>query len=191
MRHFSNRYALEQSPKRGECAGMLKTSTFIAAIFVLLAAGSFFYQRYEKNHQFQTGGEFAQFLATEAVRDAKENNHIQLDYTPESIQAVESILGDVHDQYVKNPASISANGLGAAYGAYVGEVIRRSENGVRWERDDPVAGKKSYPLHWGGRVSFPITWCYKRIVNGPQDNVWNKYLALKQHAEEVRAKRTP
>lgn len=31
---------------------MLKTSTFIATVFVLLAAGSFFYQRYEKNHQF-------------------------------------------------------------------------------------------------------------------------------------------
>ena len=90
---------------------MLKTSTFIAAIFVLLVAGSFFYQRYEKNHQFQTGGEFAQFLATEAVRDAKENNHIQLDYTPESIQAVESILGDVHDQYVKNPRPSARMGL--------------------------------------------------------------------------------
>src|SRR5215470_7735350 len=128
MHRFGNGYALQQSPKdQGYAPGMLKTSTFISAIFVLLVVGSFFYQRYEKNHQFQTGGEFAQFLATEAVRDAKENNHVLLDYTPESIQTVENILGNLHDQYVKDPASVSANGLGAAYGAYVGEVIRRSE----------------------------------------------------------------
>jgi len=162
---------------------MLKKSSSIAIVFVLLVVGSLYYDRYQKAHQFEKGGEFAQFLATEAVRDAKENNHVLLDYTPESIKTVESILGSVHDQYVKNPSSVSAIGLGLAYGAYVGEVIRRSENGAKWERDDPVAGEKSYPLHWGGRVSFPLTWCNKRIVNGPEENVWNKYLALKQHAD--------
>jgi len=170
---------------------MLKASTGIFFLVVLLVAGSLFYDRYQKAQQFKSGGEFAQFLATEAVRDAKENAHVVLDCTPESIQTVESILASIHEQYVKNPASISTNGLGSAYGAYVGEVIRRSENGARWERDDPMAGEKSYPLHWGGRVSFPMTWCYKRIVNGPEENVWNKYLALKQHAEDVRTKKTP
>jgi hypothetical protein len=66
--------------------------------------------------------------------------------TPESIENVEKILGGLHDQYTKNPSSVSANGLGSAYGAYIGEIIRRSELGAKWERDDPVAGEKSYPL---------------------------------------------
>jgi hypothetical protein len=168
---------------------MLKKSSGIAIVFVMLVVGAFYYDRYQKDHQFKKGGEFAQFLATEAVRDAKENNHTLLDYTPESIKIVESILGSVHDQYVKNPDSVSARGLGSAYGAYVGEVIRRSENGAKWERDDPVAGEKSYPLRWGGRVSFPMSWCYKRIVNGPEDNVWNKYSSLRQHADAAAAKK--
>jgi hypothetical protein len=73
--------------------------------------------RYMKQHQFQTAGDFAQWMATEAVKDAKENNQITLDYTPNSIQNVEIILGQLHKQYVKNPSSISVNGLGSAYGA--------------------------------------------------------------------------
>jgi hypothetical protein len=165
---------------------MLKMSTAGAVVFVLLVVGSYFYRDYRKKHQFKTAGEFTQFLATMAVSDAKENNHIFLDYTPESIQNVENILGGLHDQYVKNPSSVSANGLGSAYGAYIGEVIRRSEAGARWERDDPVAGEKSYPFHWGGRVSFPMTWCYDRIVNGPEDNVWVKYQALKEKRAKSR-----
>ena len=168
---------------------MLKKSSGIAIVFVLLVVGAFYYERYQKDHEFKEGGEFAQFLATEAVRDAKESDHITLDYTPDSIRIVESILGKVHDQYVKNPDSVSARGLGTAYGAYVGEVIRRSEIGAKWERDDPVAGEKSYPLHWGGRISFPMTWCYKRIVNGPEDNVWNKYASLKQRADAAAVKK--
>jgi hypothetical protein len=153
----------------------MKKSTAIALAVVLLVAGSFFLDRYQKAHQFSTGGEFTQMLATMAVKDAKENNHVTLDYTPESIHDVENILGGLHDQYTRNPSSVNANGLGSAYGAYIGEVIRRSEVGAKWERDDPVAGEKSYPLHWGGRVSFPMAWCYHRIVNGSEDNVWNKY----------------
>ena len=168
---------------------MLKKSSGVAVVFVLLVAGSVYYDRYQKSHQSKKGGEVAQFLATEAVRDAQENNHVLLDYTPESIRIVESILGSVHNQYVKNPDSVNAHGLASAYGAYIGEVIRRSQKGAKWERDDPVAGEKSYPLHWGGRVSFPMTWCYKRIVNGPEDNVWNKYSVLKQHAEAAAAKK--
>ena len=77
---------------------MLKKSSGIAIVFVLLVVGAFYYDRYQKDHQFEKGGEFAQFLATEAVRDAKENNHVLLDYTPESIRIVESILGSVHDR---------------------------------------------------------------------------------------------
>jgi hypothetical protein len=161
---------------------MLKMSTAVTALLLLLLLSSFLYHRYQKSHQFKMPGEFTQFLATMAVKDAKENNNITLDYTPESIQTVEEILGKIHDQYVKNPSSVSANGLGSAYGAYIGEVIRRSENGVKWERDHPVAGQRSYPLTWRGGVSFPMAWCYKRIVNGPEDNVWNKYLYLREQA---------
>ena len=85
---------------------------------------------------------------------------------------------------------MSANRLGSAYRAYIGEVIRRSTGGARWERDHPVAGQKSYPLTWSGGVSFPMAWCYKRMVNEPEDNVCNKYPYLREHADKSKAYRT-
>lgn len=90
-------------------------------------------------------------------------------------------LGNLHDHYAKNSSSVSVKGLASAYGAYIGEVIRRSEPGAKWERDDEVGGEKSYPIIWGTGLghSYPMAWCYRRIVNGPEDNVWVKYSVLR------------
>ncbi len=165
----------------------MKTSTAIVLVLMALVVGSVLLARYKKRHQFQTVAEFTQWLATEALKDAKENNQITLDYSPESIRSVEKILGGIHDAYVKNPSSISANGLGPAYGAYIGEVIRKSEPGARWERDDAVAGEKSYPIILGSGHSYPMAWCYHRIVNGDGDNVWVKYQVLKDQRDKSKA----
>jgi hypothetical protein len=105
-------------------------------------------------HQFKTAGEFVQFLATMAVSNAQQNNQTTLDYTPESIKTVETIFDGIHDQYVKNPSSVAPNELGSAYGAYIGEVVRRSEPGVRWERDDAPAGE-ILSADLGGRAVVP------------------------------------
>jgi integrase len=54
------------------------------------------------------------------------------------------------------------------------------------KRDDPVGGEKSYPIVWGGGHSYPMAWCYHRIVNGPEDNVWIKYRVLKEQRDKRR-----
>ena len=164
----------------------MKYTTAIMLAFLVLVIGFVFRSRYMKQHQFRTAGQFAQWMATEAVKDAKDNSQIALDYTPDSIQNVENILGHIHEQYIKKPSSVSANGLGSAYGAYIGEVIRRSEPDAKWERDDPVGGEKSYPIIWGGGHSYPMAWCYHRIVNGPDDNVSIKYRVLKEQRDKRR-----
>lgn len=43
----------------------------------------------------------------------------------------------------------------------------------------PVGGEKSYPMHWRGGASFVCAWCYRRITNGDEDNMWLKYEAIK------------
>jgi len=150
-------------------------------VVILVAVAVTVVSRGGKNHpKFKSTDEFIQYMAGEAVSDADKENHVHLDYSVDSIQQVETILGQLHDQYVSNPNSVSAKGLGAAYGAYVGETIRRSEPNVKWQRDDAVGGEKSYPLIWAAGHSYPMAWCYHRIVNGPGDNVWIKYLALKR-----------
>ena len=141
--------------------------------------------------KFASTDEFAQWLANEAVKDAWEQNHIKLDYTVESIKRVEQILGGLHAQYTKDPSTLSVKGLGAAYGAYIGEVIRRSEPGAHWQRDDET-GEKSYPIIWGPTAghSYPMAWCYHRILNGDEDNVWAKYRAIKDGLVRSKSSRT-
>ena len=129
--------------------------------------------------KFGSTDEFIQFMAAEAVKDAAGKDRINLDYSVDSIKEVEEILGRLHEQYLKDPSSISPKGLGSAYGAYIGEVIRRSEPRAKWERDDAVGGEKSYAIVWGPGHSYPMAWCYHRIVNGPEDNVWVKFRVLK------------
>ena len=130
--------------------------------------------------KFASTDEFVQWLANEAVKDAWEENHVKLDYSVESIKNVEQILGGFHNQYTNDPSTLSVKGLGSAYGAYIGEVIRRSEPGAHWQRDDEM-GEKSYPIIWGPTAghSYPMAWCYHRILNGDEDNVWVKYRAIK------------
>ena len=131
---------------------------------------------------FKNTQEIIDFLSREAVKDAETQSHVHLGYSVESIQRVESVLGDLHAQYVKNPSSIAVKGLASAYGAYIGEVIRKAEKNVSWETSDSVGGEKSCPLIWSGVHAYPIAWCYRRIMEGDEDNVWVKYQALKEQA---------
>jgi hypothetical protein len=150
---------------------------------ILFVAGAIWLRTRAKTtpeRKFATTDEFVQWLANEAVNDARQQDHTKLDYSVESIKTVEQILGRVHSQWTKDPPTVSAKGLGSAYGAYIGEVIRRSEPGAHWERDDEL-GEKSYPIIWGPTAghSYPMAWCYRRILNGDEDNVWVKYRAVK------------
>jgi len=161
----------------------MKLLVVLAVIIVAVIAGAAFLRTQKKSSQhavFKTTQEMMTFLAAEAVKDAEKENQIKLDYSPQSIEKVEAVLDNIHEQYTKDKSSIAVNGLAMAYGAYIGEVIRRSEPGSIWERDHPVGGEKSYPLHWKGGESFPCGWCFKRITNGPEDNVWHKYQMLKE-----------
>src|SRR6185312_8809702 len=114
-------------------------------------------QQQPHQREFKSTDEFVQWLSAEAVKDAETENGIKLDYTPESIKRVDQILGKLHGQYVKGPSSISVRGLSAAYGAYIGEVIRKTEPNVHWLRDDEL-GKKIYPLAWGNAHVYPMAW---------------------------------
>jgi hypothetical protein len=128
-----------------------------------------------------TTEQFISYACDRAIADVQRQDHVTLDYTLDSLQQVDRILGHVHDEYVKNPASVSIPGMSAEYGAYVGEVIRQNEPGAYWTRDSQVAGEKSYPLHWKTGESYPIAWCAKRIINGEEDSIWVKYTVVKDN----------
>ncbi len=160
----------------------MKTANVLILIAIVFIAGIYIYNSQKKSQktEFKDTNEMMAYLAAEAVKDAEKENHIKLDYSVQSIEQVEAVLSKIHEQYSKDKSSIAVNGLAMAYGAYIGEVIKRTEPDAKWERDHPVAGEKSYPIHWRGGESFPCGWCFKRITNGPEDNVWHKYQILKQ-----------
>ncbi len=154
----------------------------VAAIIVLVQIQR---KRFAKP-QFRTTDEMMQFLAAEAVDVADKDYHIKLDYSTESIKKVEEVLSKLHEEYTSEKNK-EFQGLAMAFGAYIGEAIRREEPDSKWSQDHPVGGEKSYPLYWLGGDSFPCGWCYKRIVNGSEDNVWHKYMILKQQKTDPNA----
>lgn len=160
----------------------MKLSSIVLLLALAIGSGIWLYthRKSAAERKFANTDEFVQWLANEAVKDAWEQNHIKLDYSVESIKNVEQLLGGLHSQYTKDPATLSVESLGSAYGAYIGEVIRRTEPGAHWQRDDEM-GEKSYPIIWGPTAghSYPMAWCYHRILNGDEDNVWVKYRAIK------------
>jgi hypothetical protein len=114
-----------------------------------------------------------------AVEEANNTYGIVLDFSRDSVQRVDEILGKLHDEHAA--ASIERQRLvkeSLKWGAYIGEVIRRDQPS-HWEMDSKVAGKGSLPIVFERKQReecFPIGWCYKRIVSGPEDNVWHKFL---------------
>jgi hypothetical protein len=110
-------------------------------------------------------------LADAAVLDAKAEG-TALDYSVESVQAVERVLAKYYEAGLLSEDQRIR--IGTKYGAYVGEVARRKWGGY-WKRDHPQAGADSYPLRSRELDMFPMTWCVKRLAYGPSDNVWNKF----------------
>lgn len=117
-------------------------------------------------------------LSEAAVVMAESDYGRKLGYSVESVEQVEEILGQMHEAYRRQELPNEAvTQTAVRYGAYVGEVIRR-EWGGSWEQDHEVAGPGSFPLKTFRGESFPINWCYKRLTNGPEDNVSHKLQAL-------------
>lgn len=139
----------------------------------------------KKDKDFKSTDDMMVYLANEAVDIAQNNYKIELNYAPASIEKVEIILGKLHEEVKKDKSQKGIDGLAMAFGAYMGEVIRRQYPNSKWNRNHSVAGKDSFPLHWLNGESFPCAWAYKRITNGPEDNVWYKYKVIKKKAEQT------
>ena len=162
----------------------------IVILVVIAGLGALVVRRFARRtatlpQEFASTQEMMEWLAGEAVDIAAKNGVTGLDYSPDSIQKVEEVLGKLHEEYKRAHSDAGYNGLASAFGAYLGECIRRTDQGSKWERDHPAMGEKSYPLHWRGGGSFPMAWCYKRITNGPEDNVWHKYAVLKASRDSL------
>lgn len=122
--------------------------------------------------QFPPTPECAHQHADLIVKSAKEISGVDLDYTPESLAAVDDILGSMHDD------GVTVDQIGATlfcFGCYVGEVFVRNHGG-QWRLTEETAMKEfaSFPIVMQlGEEDFcnPIDKTFKRIENGDEDNL--------------------
>lgn len=106
-----------------------------------------------------------------AVHTAKMQWQETLDFTPDSLDALERILAKVHNT-VKfgnidaRPSADEIEHMAKLWGLYAGEVIRRYYGGV-WS----VAEDSEYLLSTGEARLFPVAKMRKRINDGSSDNI--------------------
>jgi hypothetical protein len=154
--------------------------TFILVLVAAALLGGYWYLRVRpRKSQTLTAQDVIkemQFRADLAVKDAKNEFNVVLDYSPESIETVESVLAQIHASHAANPiADAELNRHALKWGGYVGEVIKRVRP-AEWKLDSKVGGAGSFPIVYAEKgESFPVGWCYRRIVNGDEDNVWHKF----------------
>jgi hypothetical protein len=108
----------------------------------------------------------------------------ELDFTEPTIGAVEAILngfwkkgGNADELFVQ---------ISLLFGSYIGEVIRKSFTGATWIRGSTTPAGPSPILRVGDIDLYPISWCYKRLYNGPADSPVKKYLAFREAADSRR-----
>jgi hypothetical protein len=105
-----------------------------------------------------------------------------LDYSPESIRNAEAVLEKLHAALPKGflgrllgkgPSPDDLDKMSKMYGGYVGEVIRQAGGG-EWVFDTEIMrGQKVICLTKGDMKIWPPAKVYKRLTNGPEDNVWH------------------
>lgn len=106
-----------------------------------------------------------------AVHSAKLKWNEALDFTQDSLEAVERILGKIHNagRYGSGSSTPSEEELTAAskmWGTYIGEVIRRHYGGQWAQGEDGTLA-----LLIGEAKADPIAKARKRIVDGASDNI--------------------
>lgn len=120
--------------------------------------------------------QIAEAYAQDAVDHAKTAFDVELDYSPESVERVESMLTELHAAIPRGflarvlkrgPSNKDVETMAKMYGCYVGEVLRRASGGA-W-----ILDPETYlTLTKDDARVFPPIKVHKRLVNGAEDNVW-------------------
>lgn len=115
----------------------------------------------------------AKSIAEDAVRYAMQSG-IELDYTRESAESVDTILGAYHESLGKYDGDEGAKilwNVAVMFGTYIGEMMLRSglaEKKFVWVKDDGLPILSSP----GNQTAVsPITKAHKRILNGAEDSM--------------------
>lgn len=113
----------------------------------------------------------------------------ELDFSEASLHDVEAVLGRLHGDlprgigkmFKRGPDPAKIESIAKMYGGYIGEVMRFEWGEGEWivPEDGPFA--RALCLAYGtDSVVSPPAKAFKRIVDGPQDNIWHYYQVFSQ-----------
>ncbi len=103
---------------------------------------------------------------------------VKLDFSLNSVKKVEDVLSKISEEYKKNQNEEGIEGIALEFAAYIITVIERNLLLGKWQRDSEL-GKDTFPYDLGNNnYIFPYAWCQKRIFDGDEDNVWQKFKTL-------------
>jgi hypothetical protein len=136
---------------------------------------------------FQPDGQVAEVAgayALDAVDLAARNFGVTLDWSEASVRQVEQMLGRLHAELTSaRPPEDAVWTFAKAFGSYVGEVLRRHHEG-EWGMVS-MEGQSFPGLQLaGGPLCWPWGKAYKRLTDGPGDNLWHYYSVLAQRSAE-------
>jgi len=152
---------------------ILESVGVVVAALLLAPAVLLFISKFRARRNFDYA---MRHVAKHAIVCARREQGVELDFSPASIERIESILSDLHDRHLRTPfPDRELSRLALRWGAYIGEVMKRVRPG-KWRRDSENAGVGAMPLIFdGSNEAFPCSWVYKRIADGPDDNVLFKF----------------
>jgi len=133
--------------------------------------------------------EMMQGYATQAVALAREFK-ITLDYSENSLQKVEGLLNQLHDELNQwsmgksspepEPTQQQVDEMARIWGAYLGEVVRRRFGGEWTIESYPGGDFLIVALNVGGSRLFPSMKVHKRLTEGASDNLWTFYQMMRE-----------
>lgn len=129
-----------------------------------------------------------QGLCNDAMDFAKETYSVNLDFSEKSVELVEQILGKAYNDlphFLAMPegklelAKEYFKTLSGLMGALIGEVLRRQVGGIWYWEKKAFAPDTLLALRIGNETIFPINKVYKRLTNGPEDDVYFYFKVMK------------
>jgi len=133
-----------------------------------------------------------QAYAEDAVRMARQFN-VDLDYTEQSLEQVERLLGQLHDELQNGNMADSAaapqldqqrmDEMSRIWGGYLGEVVRRRFGGEWTIEKYPAGDFLIVTLNVNGAKVFPAMKIHKRLTNGAADNLLAFYQNVRVRLE--------
>ena len=118
-------------------------------------------------------------LAEQAALDAWNRARVPVHIGIHSLPEYERYLGLISNSpWFQAASEKDKHAEGLIGGAFIGEAIRRTHGGRWLERAPDLPDAGGYPLQVGTSTIWPVNWCLKRLVNGPEDNTYDKYVYL-------------